>query len=197
MTIADGHSPHESVSVLCTDKATEFLFSADTGGYIQCWRCCKPTLHRTRSSQYDLMGAHSRFHSETLWQAYVNGRSVSCIDVIESNDILDTFVVTASTSPEVRVWTYTGALVGSFGSVIDLQRLQRPLQLHNRSAYGPEPEESHIIFSKGTSDEVPDADDDILLRNLSTAEPTNEVREGREFAGPHKPVSLSMSTTAN
>ena len=50
---------------------------------------------------------------ESFWRAHE--QRVASIDFVESARLLETFVVTASTSGDVALWTLAGSLVGVFG----------------------------------------------------------------------------------
>jgi len=115
-------APGEYVSALKLDSSNRYLFAGGSEGHVQCYDVGHKSSgrHATGRKQHHVFDGTAAIsangeiiRSEALWKAHED--DITALDCVENPVVLDTFLITASHSAVIRLWTYDGAWVGQFG----------------------------------------------------------------------------------
>lgn len=109
------HARGESITAMQTDHHNDYLFTADSGGYVKVWNVLNPNSSPTR-----FIGQCS------FWQAHTC--SIAALDYVETPRTLNMFLLTGSAEGTLAMWTLSGVQVGIFGQTI-------PWSLEDPSTY--------------------------------------------------------------
>ena len=133
-------SPKEHISTMKVDKSNRYLFLGGSEGQVQCYTVSNPNANNRRRKGARLGGGThvgcmnnslSYFASDILdlqaqWKAHDD--DITALDYVENSVVLDTFLITASHSAVIKLWTFDGVWVGQFGQLV-------PWSLDNPKTY--------------------------------------------------------------